>query len=78
MEEAVRETLCTRCLHLNVCSRKDDYLKIVGALQETFNRFPEEDRAHMILKDPDCKFADEEINPPNFMTRTGSKLGENY
>ena len=36
MDESCKETLCTSCIHLNVCAIKADYLKI-------FEMFPEHD-----------------------------------
>lgn len=62
-EKGVRETICSGCTHRQVCAYKDDYLRMLSALQETFNRFPEETRSHIGFLDPACNFVEKkEIN----------------
>lgn len=56
MSEAVRETLCSSCVHCPVCIHKDAYLSMVKALEEAFHQFPEDTIAHMTFVDPICKF----------------------
>lgn len=56
MDGGVRETLCSSCDHRDVCAHKDDYLNMVNSLQEMFNKFPENEREFMYLRDPNCKF----------------------
>ena len=34
MSDSVRETPCTRCVHRTVCKHKDDYLKVIKAVNE--------------------------------------------
>lgn len=33
MDDCVKETLCTNCLHRSVCKYKNDYLKILEAIK---------------------------------------------
>lgn len=56
MDGAVRETCCSSCSHRDVCAHKDDYLNMIKSLEEMFYKFPENERAFMRLRDPDCKF----------------------
>ena len=69
MDEGVRETLCSSCSHRDVCTHKDDYLNMVKSLQETFYKFPENEREFMYLRDPDCKFYSKESSTPRFLTQ---------
>ena len=39
MDESFKETLCTSCIHLNVCSIKDGYLKILDTLPKYADDF---------------------------------------
>lgn len=34
MNDCVKETLCTNCLHRSVCIYKNDYLKILEAIKD--------------------------------------------
>lgn len=36
MFEGVKETLCTRCAHRDVCAHKQDYLDILKAVEYDF------------------------------------------
>lgn len=56
MNTGVRETACSGCLHCQVCTHKDDYLNMLQRLEELFYSVPEEERAAMAFRDPDCKF----------------------
>ena len=69
MDEGVRETLCSSCSHRDVCAHKNDYLNMVKSLQETFYKFPENEREFMYLRDPDCKFHSKELSIPRFLTQ---------
>ena len=69
MDEGVRETLCSSCSHRDVCAHKNDYLNMVKSLQETFYKFPENEREFMYLRDPDCKFHSKELSTPKFLTQ---------
>ncbi len=40
MSDAVKETLCTRCVHRNVCSHKNDYLAIIKTISEVYVNEP--------------------------------------
>ena len=64
MGKEVRETLCSSCSRRDVCAHKDDYLNMVKSLQETFYKFPENDREFMYLRDPDCKFYSKILSTP--------------
>lgn len=61
MDGAVRETCCSSCSHRDVCAHKDDYLSTIKFLDELFYKFPENERAFMRLRDPDCKFYSKEL-----------------
>ena len=39
MSELCKETLCTNCIHLNVCAIKDDFLKIFEMLPKHDDNF---------------------------------------
>lgn len=34
MSDAVKETSCTRCVHRTVCKHKDDFMKVIQAINE--------------------------------------------
>lgn len=72
MDGGVRETLCSSCSHRDVCAHKDDYLNMVKSLQEMFYKFPENERALMYLRDPDCKFYSKESSMPKALTQMAS------
>ncbi len=40
MSDAVKETLCTRCVHRSVCSHKNDYLAIIKTISEAYVNEP--------------------------------------
>lgn len=69
MDEGVRETLCSSCIHRHICTHKDDYLNMVKSLQEMFYKFPENEREFMYLRDPDCEFYSKELSIPRFLTQ---------
>lgn len=35
MNNVVKETICTRCVHCKVCAYKDDYLSAIEAISKT-------------------------------------------
>ena len=72
MGEGVRETLCSSCSHRDVCAHKDDYLSTIKFLDEMFYKFPENERAFMRLRDPDCKFYSKESSTPKALTQMAS------
>lgn len=76
MNEGVRETRCTSCSRRDVCAHKYDYLNMVKSLQETFCKFPENERGFMYLRDPDCRFYSKEFRTPRALTQSAS-LTEN-
>ena len=76
MNEGVRETCCSSCSHRDVCAHKDDYLNMIKSLEEVFYKFPENERAFMRLRDPDCKFYSKELETPKPLTR-GLTIPEN-
>lgn len=63
---SVRETICTNCVHCEVCRYKEKYLEAVKAIQNVGVDFDSGDgkvamqKISMIdfitLRDPDCKF----------------------
>ena len=55
MFDGVRETLCTKCVHREVCSYKNTYLKYLENLMKFNNEYS--DNISFIKKDdPNCKF----------------------
>lgn len=69
MDTSVRETLCTNCLHCQVCAHRTDYLNMVKRLEELFYSVPEENRAAMAFRDPDCKFNQKKLSVPSFVNQ---------
>lgn len=67
MNSDVRETLCSKCLHSQVCVYKKDYLNMIKRLEELFYSVPEEDRSAMVFHDPDCKFVERKLSVPTFV-----------
>lgn len=61
MDTGVRETLCTKCLHCQVCGHKKNYMTMMKRLEELFYSVPEEDRSNMAFQDPACKFNQEKL-----------------
>lgn len=77
MTTGVRETLCSNCLHCQVCAHKNDYLNMVTRLEELFYSVPEEERAAMAFRNPDCKFNQKKLSVPSFVNqRSGIKSPE--
>ena len=64
MDGAVRETLCSSCIHRYFCTHKDDYLNMVKSLQEMFYKFPDNEREFMYLRDPEYKFYSKVLRTP--------------
>lgn len=69
MDIGVRETLCSKCLHCQVCFHKKNYLAMVKRLEELFYSIPEEDRDALVLQDPACKFNQKKLDVPSFVNR---------
>ncbi len=55
MFDGVRETLCTRCVHREVCAYKDTYLRYLERLVK-FNNEYSDDISFIKKEDPNCKF----------------------
>lgn len=77
MDGAVRETCCSTCSHRDVCAHKDDYLNMIKSLEEIFYKFPENERAFMRLRDPDCKFYSKELAMPRALLTQSIGIPEN-
>lgn len=73
MNTGVRETLCSKCLHCQICSHKENYLNMVKRLEELFYSVPEKDRSNMTLQDPACKFNQKPLEIPSFVNQ-GNRL----
>lgn len=73
----VRETLCSSCIHKNVCVRKDYYLNILESLREMFYKFPKDERDFMCPRDPDCKFYSKELAMPRALLTQSIGIPEN-
>lgn len=58
MPEAVKETLCTRCIHREVCVYKQDFLDIIKAVEQ----------APMVRGTPDGKIKSKKITDYNFIS----------
>lgn len=57
MSEGVRETICSKCIHVEVCEHKIKYLDMLGHLQEEFELFMQkENRKFMSFQDPMCAY----------------------
>ena len=67
MDIGVRETLCSKCLHCQVCGHKKNYLAMVKRLEDLFYSVPEEDRDAVVLQDPACKFNQKKMEVPSFV-----------
>lgn len=55
-DDGVKETLCTRCVHLNVCAYKQDYLDILKAVENATVTRDTSDEKNRIKKVIDCDF----------------------
>lgn len=55
MSDEVRETLCTRCVHREVCAYKDAYLRYLETLVK-FNSEYSDDISFITKEEPNCKF----------------------
>ena len=55
MCDGVRETICTRCEHREVCVYKDKYLRYLEMLVK-FNNEYSDDISFIKKNDPNCKF----------------------
>ena len=77
MDEGVRVTCCSSCSHRDVCAHKDDYLSMTKSLDEMFYKFPENERAFMRLRNPDCKFYSKELAMPRALLTQSIGIPEN-
>lgn len=77
MDGAVRETCCSTCSHRDVCAHKEDYLNMIKSLEEMFYKFPENERAFMHLRDPNCKFYSKELAMPKALLTQSIGISEN-
>ena len=59
MEDCVKETLCTRCEHRNVCKYMQDYLKIIESVNNASVCLKDEDGKHCMKKVTDYDFIGE-------------------
>lgn len=50
MKDCVKETLCTKCEHRNVCKYKEDYLKVVESVYNASVCFKDKDGKHCMKK----------------------------
>lgn len=58
MFNSVRETICTRCEHRDVCKHKETYLEFLKAQENLYAEYGS--YIEFIRRnDPDCKFHDE-------------------
>lgn len=57
MEQAVRETLCTSCMHRRVCKNTEAYMEFLKAFEKLYLEFPKE-VGFIEPKDPMCQFYD--------------------
>lgn len=55
MCDGIRETICTRCEHREVCVYKDKYLRYLEILVK-FNNEYSDDISFIKKNDPNCKF----------------------
>lgn len=55
MAEVARETMCASCIHRSVCAHKENYLEVIKTLEDTFDEFREDVKAHINIIDPVCK-----------------------
>lgn len=58
MSERVKETLCTRCAHREVCTYKQDFLDIVKAIEN----------ASIVRDTPDGKITSKKITDYDFIS----------
>ncbi len=64
MSEGVRETICTSCIHREVCMYKQTYLNYLSACEEMNRNYPD-DISFIRKSDPDCNFYKKksDVNP---------------
>jgi len=55
MGEGVRETICTSCVHREVCVYKQTYLEYLGACEKMRGDYPD-DISFIKKSDPNCIF----------------------
>ena len=70
MSEVVKEILCARCAHMNVCAYKQDYLDILKAVENVY-----------VVKDaPDGKITSKKAINYDFISKisVGCKYYQNW
>ena len=60
MPEGVKETLCTRCAHREVCIHKLDYLNIIKAVENA--------RVSVVKNDSDGGFSSKKVADYDFIS----------
>lgn len=55
MDNASRETMCTKCEHLDVCTYKQIYIHFLSEYRKFRNEYPE-DITFIKNTDPDCMY----------------------
>lgn len=55
MNGGVRETICTSCIHREVCAYKQRYLEYLSAYEKMRGDYPD-DISFIKKSDPDCNF----------------------
>lgn len=55
VDDGVRETICTSCVHREVCVYKQTYLEYLSACEKMHSEY-RDDISFIGKKDPDCKF----------------------
>lgn len=55
MDGGVRETICTSCIHREVCAYKQRYLEYLSACEKMRGDYPD-DISFIKKSDPDCNF----------------------
>lgn len=60
MAEGVKETLCTRCVHKDVCAYKPDYLNILKAVENA--------RVSVVKETPDGGFSSKKVIDYDFIS----------
>ena len=60
MPDGVKETLCTRCVHKDVCAYKLDYLNIIKAVENA--------RVSVVKDDSDAGFSSKKVADYDFIS----------
>ena len=54
MSGAVRETMCTSCIHREVCLYKQTYLEYLMACEKMYEDYPVDRSSFIEVSDPNC------------------------